>query len=186
MAKRRTRTWIEKEGGPPTKTIAIDPGKKNTWYVCLRNQDLKVHASGTLEIPQTLEGVVSLSFQRAVRRLYKRLRLDKDTEVVIERYVHRAGKVGGTQSEVVNLLIGQLAGIANRMKCRKVILLTSTTHKRSYAEYHKHLYPEAIIDGLRKKHGVWRPRLKRMDPNPHVGDAATLGIYRIRVVEGRI
>lgn len=163
------------------KTLALDPGKIHSWFTIWDGQ--KLIESGQFPTPDTVKALVTRPFQRYVHKWMK-VRLSRGDEVVIERYMHRGIGGGGTVSEVINIIIGMVAAEALRLKL-KVILITPSAHKNSFERFHRKQYPRKLIRRLGKKHGTWRPKLKRLDENPHIVDACTLGCYRILKREGR-
>lgn len=165
------------------KTLAVDPGKHNSWFAAWDEQ--RLYASGKLDTPTDLIELVSKRFQLDISRFLKGHRIGYGDEVVIERYQHRGAGVGGNQSEITNLLIAAVAIAAQRSNA-VVYLVTPSAHKNSYQRFHRHYYPVGIIERLGNRHGTWRKRLERNDPCLHVMDAATLGCYRILKRKGRI
>ena len=164
------------------RMLSLDPGKLNSWWTLWAGR--KLTKSGQLDTPTTVAEMATRKHQRNMDRWLRSLGMGKGDEVVIERYMHRAGS-GGNVVEVMNALIFTVAAAAARLGC-KVVLYTASAHKNSYKRFHTEHYPRKLIRKLGKRHGTWRPRLKRTDPCEHVMDAATLGCYRILKREGII
>lgn len=164
------------------KTLSIDPGKVNTWFTLWH--DRKLRKSGQFATPATIQGCATRAFQRRCRRFIRAMGIGEGDEVVIERYMHRAGS-GGNVAEIMAAIIWMLTAEAVRAGAT-VVLLTAASHKNSRKKFHSKHYPELLIQRLGKRHGKWRPRLKRTDPCEHVMDAASLGVYRILKRDGVI
>lgn len=163
------------------RTLALDPGKKNSWWTLWRGKTLT--KSGRLVTPETIAACADVSFQQSIEEWLIGLGLTKGDEVVIERYQHRPGS-GGNVAEIMGAIIWNVAVVAARVGY-VVVLVMPSTHKQSFKKWHTAMYPTRIIKRLGDRHGEWRPRAKRLDPCLHVMDAATLGCYRILKRDGR-
>lgn len=163
------------------KTLAIDPGKFNTFYVLF--DGMRFVGDGCLKTPAMYLDIVNNGFRKYVKT-WLNGKVKTGDDVVIERYMHRAA-AGGNVAEILHGIIDAIAFEALRLGCN-VHLVVASAHKNSYSKFHTKLYPVRTIKRLGDKYGTWRPRLKRIDPCEHIMDAATLGCYRILKRKGRI
>lgn len=158
------------------KTLGIDPGVYNTWYVLF--DDMAVVRTGKFDTPSNINDILSRAFLDDIRKLYVSLGLKSCDEIVIERFSHRGRMSKGRSAEVMHAIIDSLAIVAINMNIN-VILLTAGAHKQSYTKHHYNKYPRDIISKKGYKHGIYRPRLKRTEPCLHVMDSMTIACYRI-------